>query len=56
MLDVGCGSGILSIVALKLGAREVVGTDLDADCMTSTRDNMQVNHLDPSLGTFYVGI
>ena len=55
VLDVGCGSGILSIVALKLGAREVVGTDLDADCMTSTRDNMQVNHLDLSLGTFYVG-
>ena len=55
VLDVGCGSGILSIVALKLGAREVVGTDLDADCMTSTRDNIQVNHLDLSLGTFYVG-
>lgn len=55
VLDVGCGSGILSIVALKLGASEVVGTDLDADCMTSTRDNMQVNHLDLSKGTFYVG-
>lgn len=55
VLDVGCGSGILSIVALKLGAREVVGTDLDADCMISTRDNMEVNHLDDALGTFYVG-
>lgn len=55
VLDVGCGSGILSIVALKLGAREVVGTDLDADCMISTRDNMKVNHLDEKLGTFYVG-
>lgn len=55
VLDVGCGSGILSIVALKLGAGEVVGTDLDEDCMTSTRDNMEVNHLDPSLGTFFVG-
>lgn len=55
VLDVGCGSGILSIVALKLGAREVVGTDLDADCMISTRDNMAVNHLDENLGTFYVG-
>ena len=55
VLDVGCGSGILSIVALKLGAREVVGTDLDADCMISTRDNMEVNRLDASLGTFYVG-
>ena len=55
VLDVGCGSGILSIVALKLGAREVVGTDIDADCMTSTRANMEVNHLDECLGTFYVG-
>ena len=55
VLDVGCGSGILSIVALKLGAREVVGTDLDPDCMTSTHDNMDVNHLDPKLGNFYVG-
>lgn len=55
VLDVGCGSGILSIVALKLGAREVVGTDLDKDCMISTKENMQVNHLDAELGTFYVG-
>lgn len=55
VLDVGCGSGILSIVALKLGAREVVGTDLDADCMISTRENMAVNHLDEKLGTFYIG-
>ena len=55
VLDVGCGSGILSIVALKLGASEVVGTDLDPDCMTSTHDNMEVNHLNQKLGTFYVG-
>ncbi len=55
VLDVGCGSGILSIVALKLGAREVIGTDIDADCMTSTKENMEVNHLDESVGTFYVG-
>ena len=55
VLDVGCGSGILSIVALKLGAREVVGTDLDADCMISTKENMAVNHLPGELGTFYVG-
>lgn len=55
VLDLGCGSGILSIVALKLGARAVVGTDLDPDCMTSTRENMEVNHLDESLGQFYIG-
>ncbi len=55
VLDVGCGSGILSIVALKLGASAVVGTDLDADCLTSTRNNMEVNHLAPELSTFYLG-
>lgn len=55
VLDVGCGSGILSIAALKLGAGSVVGTDIDEACMTSTAENMAVNHLDEELGTFYVG-
>lgn len=55
VLDVGCGSGILSIVALKLGASHVVGTDLDPDCMVSTAENMQMNHLPQEAGEFYVG-
>lgn len=55
VLDVGCGSGILSIVALKLGASHVVGTDLDENCMTSTYENMEVNGLGRELGEFYVG-
>ncbi len=55
VLDVGCGSGILSIVALKLGAREVIGTDLDADCITSSRENMEVNHLSEDFSKFYIG-
>ena len=55
VLDVGCGSGILSIIALKIGAQSVVGTDLDPDCMISTKENMEVNHLDLDLGKFYVG-
>ena len=55
VLDVGCGSGILSNVALKLGASHVVGTDLDENCMTSTYENMEVNHLKKELGEFYVG-
>lgn len=55
VLDVGCGSGILSIAALKLGASEVVGTDLDENCMTSTWENLEVNHLPKELGKFYVG-
>ena len=55
VLDIGCGSGILSIVALKIGASHVVGTDIDPDCMKSTTENMEVNGLDLSLGEFYVG-
>ena len=55
VLDVGCGSGILSIAALKLGASEVIGTDLDENCMTPTWENMEVNHLPKELGKFYVG-
>lgn len=55
VLDVGCGSGILSIAALKLGAGSVVGTDVDGDCITSTHENMTVNHLAENLGEFYVG-
>jgi len=55
VLDVGCGSGILSIAALKLGASSVVGTDLDENCITSTWENMEVNHLSKELGTFYLG-
>ena len=55
VLDVGCGSGILSIVALKKGAAHVTGTDLDEQCMISTAENFEVNHLSSDLGTFYVG-
>ena len=55
VLDVGCGSGILSIAALKLGAGSVVGTDVDGDCIISTHENMAVNHLAENSGEFYVG-
>ncbi|MCD7709657.1 MAG: 50S ribosomal protein L11 methyltransferase [Clostridiales bacterium] len=55
VLDIGCGSGILSIVALKLGAGEVVGTDVDSDCLTSTRDNLRTNGLDTANARFYLG-
>ena len=55
VLDLGCGSGILSIISLKLGAGHVVGTDIDDACLTSTYENMEVNHLPKELGMFYVG-
>ena len=45
VLDVGFGSGILSIAALVLGAAKVVGTDIDADCLSSVESNFVMNHL-----------
>lgn len=55
ILDVGCGSGILSLVSLKLGAGAVVGTDIDPLCMEATMDNMKINHLPLEKGSFYQG-
>lgn len=55
VLDLGCGSGILSIVSLKLGAGHLTGTDVDEDCITSTYENFAVNHLTREQGDFYVG-
>ena len=43
LLDYGCGSGILSIAALLLGAGEVLGVDLDAQALRATRDNAARN-------------
>lgn len=45
LLDVGCGSGILSIIGLKLGARHAVGTDIDPNALTATMENVEVNHI-----------
>lgn len=45
LLDVGTGSGILSIVALKLGAKHAVGTDLDPCAISATKENLEVNHI-----------
>lgn len=43
VLDVGTGSGILGITALKLGAREVRGTDLDENAITAVGENLEAN-------------
>jgi len=43
VLDYGCGSGILAIAALKLGARRAVGVDIDPDAVATARDNARRN-------------
>ena len=43
ILDFGCGSGILAIAALKLGAVRAVGTDIDPQALTASRDNATRN-------------
>ena len=43
VIDIGCGSGILSIAALKLGAERVLGVDIDLESITNSRENANVN-------------
>ena len=45
MLDVGTGSGILGIVALKLGAKHVLGTDLDPCAVPAVAENKEANQI-----------
>lgn len=45
VVDYGCGSGILGIAALLLGAREVTAVDIDPQALTATRDNLNRNNL-----------
>ena len=46
ILDVGCGSGILGMLALMFGAGHSVGTDLDPCAIDATHENMEENHID----------
>lgn len=45
ILDVGTGSGILSIAALKLGAKHAVGTDLDPCAASAVKENLEANDI-----------
>lgn len=54
VLDFGCGSGILAIAALLLGAPRAVGTDIDPQALEASRDNAARNGIDPARFPVYL--
>lgn len=55
LLDVGTGSGILSIAALKLGAEHAVGTDLDPSALGAVQENLPANGIAPAKMDMLIG-
>ena len=45
VLDFGCGTGLLAIAAIKMGAEKAVGVELDAQAARAAKSNMALNHL-----------
>ncbi|NKI76192.1 50S ribosomal protein L11 methyltransferase [Dickeya sp. CFBP 2040] len=52
VIDFGCGSGILAIAALKLGAAHAIGIDIDPQAIQASRDNAQRNGVSERLELF----
>ncbi|MES1964989.1 50S ribosomal protein L11 methyltransferase [Psychrobacter sp. AH5] len=52
VIDYGCGSGILGIAALLLGARQVYAVDIDPQAVLATNQNAERNHVDDRLLAF----
>lgn len=55
LLDVGTGSGILSIIALKLGAKHAVGTDLDPCAVPAVEENKEANGIPAEAFNMMIG-
>ena len=53
--DIGCGSGILSIAALKLGAKSTFSVDIDSLAISATRINSDLNHIPENLLNVFLG-
>ncbi|MFD2175970.1 50S ribosomal protein L11 methyltransferase [Veronia pacifica] len=52
VIDFGCGSGILSLAALKLGADKVIGIDIDPQALQASKDNAERNNVADRLELF----
>lgn len=55
VLDIGCGSGILSIFAAKYGAKNVVGIDIDENAIKVSGENFEINNIDKYKYDLYCG-
>ena len=55
VLDVGCGTGVLSIIAKKIGAKTVIGFDIDEWSIENSRENRKVNGFSKEGIDFYQG-
>jgi len=53
--DIGCGSGVLSLAALGLGASEVIGVDIDSSAVRASIDNSKLNQIDATRFNFFLG-
>ncbi|WP_312592404.1 50S ribosomal protein L11 methyltransferase [Stutzerimonas nitrititolerans] len=54
VIDFGCGSGILAIAALLLGAEQAIGTDIDPQALEASRDNAGRNGIGPARFPLYL--
>ncbi|GEA09814.1 50S ribosomal protein L11 methyltransferase [Alteromonas sp. KUL49] len=52
VVDFGCGSGILALAALKLGAKEVIGIDIDPQALQATQENARRNQVEDRLSVY----
>lgn len=49
IFDIGCGSGILAIAALKLGAKKALAIDIDEKCIDASHENASLNNLEDKM-------
>lgn len=56
VIDFGCGSGILAIAAIKLGAEKVIGIDIDPQALIASKDNAERNGVADKLEVSYLKI